>query len=275
MPAELFDVARKPLGTSWHDPLQARGFVFTGTGYEREGLRFDLAGRWLVLSEPPDPRHEFAPATGRHQFGLWKWAQNGAAPHRVFEIPSWVVARPAADDHFDDREVAPFARLLDWALESRLGRLPSAWQPPQREVVESWLPRGALTVQAKGLVRQGELTLRPDRWALGLPILPQLPNDLPEPRHRALRELLFEAQSRWAMLRFEFSAGTDQSALIGTVDFTGAPHSELLFSAGLDVLRHVVVSLVETAEVLAEASTAIASLSLDCNQNKPNERKEP
>ena len=75
------------------------------------------------------------------------------------------------------------------------------------------------------------------------------------------------------MVRLGVHPGAEARALVAEVDFTGAPPSELLFSAGLDVLRHVVAWLVETADVLADPSVVIGSLALDCHNNKPNERK--
>lgn len=275
MPAEFLKASRTQFPAPWHAPLVQRGFDLTDSGYQRGAFQFHCARRWFVLSERPEAQNEYALASSLNQVGLWKLAQNGGAPQRVFEIPSWALRSPADEDRFDDHDLAPFEKLLDWALESSFGRVPADWQPPARDLIESWLPRGALTVHADGLVRQGELMLRHDRWALRIPLLPQLPDDLPEARRRALRELLFDAQSRWAMVRFGIPADTDNRALVAEVDLSGAPVSEPLFSAGLDVLRHVCARLVETADVLADASVVIESLALDCNHNKPNERKEP
>jgi hypothetical protein len=153
-----------------------------------------------------------------------------------------------------------FASLLHWALETRAGRVQSDWVAPAADLVDSWLPRGALTVQTAGLVRQGNLILHPARWALRIPVLPLIPAGLSDPRREALRELAAEARRHWAMVRLGFATEHGSSALVAEVDLSGAPHSELLFSAGLDVLRHVVAWLAETVAVLADPAIRIQSL---------------
>ena len=49
---------------------------------------------------------------------------------------------------------------------------------------------------------------------------------------------------------------TGRLAVFAEVDFTGAPPSRELFSAGLDSVRQVVAWLAETVELLADASVA-------------------
>jgi hypothetical protein len=257
-----------------HDPLVERGFVLDGRTYRRAGLSFAAVGRWFVFDERPDGQGQWSLSSGLTQLGLWKWVGNGSPPHRVFEIPAWAVDGPADGDRCDGDGPASFAPLLDWALASSVHRLPPDWQSPARDMVESWMPRGALTVPADGLVRQGELILQPDRWALRVPIVPQLPGDLPVARSRALRELVFDAQCRWAMVRFGLAAETAPTALVAEVDFTGAPHSGLLFLAGLDVLKHVGASLVETADVLADPTVEIECLPPGCPNPTPKERNQ-
>ncbi len=122
-------------------------------------------------------------------------------------------------------------------------------------------------MQAKGSVRQGQCICRAGRWAIRMPVLPRLPEDLPAPRRRGLAELAADAQRRWAMVRVGVPADAGPAALVAEVDFTGAPHSEPLFSAGLDVLRHVVAWLVETAEVLVDSDIEIGCLPLGGEEN--------
>jgi hypothetical protein len=256
------------------DPLRERGFMQAGCVHRKEGLTLAASGRWYVLSEGANEPQEGALSRGMSQPGLWKWARDGAAPQRVFEIPCWAVSDQPEDDRLDTSGPAPFAKLLDWALETRFGRVPPGWLRPDPDLVASWVPHGALTVQAKGYVRQGELILDSARWALRIPIQPRLAEDLPEPRCHALEEeLVGEAQRLWAMARIGVPADTSPAALVAEVDFTGAPHSESLFSAGLDVLRHVVASLVETADVLADPSVAIACLAPGANNTNTKKEK--
>jgi hypothetical protein len=66
------------------------------------------------------------------------------------------------------------------------------------------------------------------------------------------------------------------SALVAEVDFSGAPCSELLFSAGLDVLRHVVAWLAETADALGDPTIVITSLAPGSDNNTHNiQRRTP
>jgi hypothetical protein len=254
------------------DPLRERGFIRDGCIHRKDGLTFAANGRWHVLSEDAGEPKEGPLSRGMSQFGLWKWVPDGALPHRVFEIPAWALSDQPEDDRLDACGPASFAELLDWALETRFGRVPAGWLRPEPDLVASWVPRGALTVQADGYARQGELILGPDRWALRMPILPRLAQDLPRPRRDALADLVAQAQRLWAMVRIGVPADIPPASLVAEVDFTGAPQSEFLFSAGLDVLRHVVSSLVETADVLADPSVAIACLAPGAN--KTNAKKE-
>lgn len=256
--------------------LRERGFQPDGWSYRKEGLTVTALGRWYVLSEEADGPGNLALSGGQSQPGLWKYVHDGSSPRRRFEIPSWVVSVQPDDDRLDQSGPAPFERLLAWALETRLGRVPPGWQPPDKEMVRSWIAQGGLTVQAKGYVRQAELILQPDRWAVRTPILPPLGEVLSEPRRHALAELVAEAQRRWAMIRLVAPTDSKTAALIAEVDLSGAPHSELLFSAGLDVLRHVVAWLVETADVLADPEVVIACLAAGAVNNSSNlERKTP
>lgn len=240
--------------------LRESGFVRNGRVYRRGGVAFAVSGQWLVLSEPLDEcaPPSFAPGIGPP--GLWKTLSNGAPPRRVFEIPSWAaLGGQPKEDGLAEFGPVPLAKLLGWALATRSGVAPAGWQPPGEDAVRSWLSPGALTMRARGHVRQTDLILEPARWALRLPILPRLAEDLSEPRRRALEELAGEAQHRWGMVRTRMP-GSPGGALEAEVDLTGAPHSEPLFLAGVDVLRHLFAWLAETAEALGDPSVAIASL---------------
>jgi hypothetical protein len=250
-----------PPAVPWEVPLRDSGFQRAGRAYHLGGLQFAWRERWLVLSEESLDAAELHPAGDLGQPGLWKhipWAQPS---RRVFEIPAWTVGDTSAADALEDGVAARPGQLLAWALATRKGQPPPAWQPPDAVCVRSWLPPGALTVQARGCVRQGELLLTPSRWALRFPILAQLPATLSEPRRHALSALAAETQARWAMVRVAVTAGTQPAAMIAEVDFTGAPPAELLFSAGVEVLRHVVAWLVETVEVLGDPQVEIQTLS--------------
>ena len=249
--------------------LRERGFVRHGHLYRHHDLTFLPSGHCWVLSERSVEADIPPLSQALAQPGLWKWVRANGTARRVFEIPTWLVSHPRDAAFSDDSGAVPIGRLLDWALGTRFRSVPAGWAPPAPGLVALWLPRGALTVQAHGCVRQGELVLEPGLWALRVPLLPALPADLPAPRRRALEELVLEAQSRWAMVRFGTAPGDSVTTLRAEVDFSGAPHSEPLFSTGLDVLRHVFAWLVETAEVLADPAVGIQGLDGGWNTTKP------
>lgn len=258
------------------DLLVARGFVPDGAVYRRGDLAFSGAGRWYRLREAAITCHDFPWPLAPVEVALWKWVQQGSHAQRVFEIPSWAVRTEPEDSYRDTDDRVPLGPCLDWALATCGGRVPDSWQPPARDLVESWLPQGALTVQADAHVRQGDLILQPDQWTLRIPLLPEVSAALPEDRRLALVELARDAQSLWAMLRLALVETAGNRALVAEVDLTGAPPSELLFAAGLDVLRQATVRLIETAEALADVSLPLASLSVHCSQTPtPTERIPP
>ncbi len=277
------------------DALRARDFSPTpvpGEFQRCDGLRLQCTPAWHTLIEDtstPDANPAAAP-------GLWKTVRTRSGWERRFEIPAWAGGHTPSSDLESTNADAPasWITLLDWALATRRGTLPPGWSPPAADWVAALLPPGALTFPARGHVRQGILVLNPARWALSAPIVPEIPDRLPHPRREALQELLLDATSRWAMVRVHPDHGQDRApqsspvagsalapaatAIVATVDFTGAPHDELLLSAGRDVLSHVVAWLVETVEVLADPDVAITAglPGLDGNPNtNPNQRRQP
>ncbi|MHC1768650.1 MAG: hypothetical protein AB9869_30950 [Verrucomicrobiia bacterium] len=251
-------------------PLRKRGFVRDNGEFRLGALSFAERGRWLAFHEPARERGGgplIADVLG--QPGLWKRVDRPVLARRVFEIPSWAVFSDAEEARSEDEASSSLEEWVDWVLESRDGRTPNSWQPPDKALVLSWIPRGALTVHINGSVRQGELVLDPASWALRMPILPQVPDDLPEPRRRALEDLFAEAQVHWAMVRFGVPAGKASAGVLAEVNLTGAPHSEPLFSAGLSVITQVATRLVEIAGVLSDPSLAIACLAPGQSNKKP------
>ena len=253
-------IAPAPQPVSVPAILGARGFARVGRSYCKDGLSFVCRGRWFAFTEQPASAEPWSLSCGMGQPGLWKWIQNGAPLHRVFELPAWVIGENPEEDRRDESGPASFDNLVDWVLASRDGTVPREWRLPDEKLVGSWLGHGALTVQSKGCVRQGDLILRPGCWALRMPVLHRLPDELPQHRRAAFTELVADAQRHWAMVRIGAPADLSPAALVAEVDFTGAPHSELLFSAGLDAIKHAVAWLAEAAEVLTDPAILIQCL---------------
>ena len=277
MPSDLTHFATAARPAELHQALSGQGFVPHGRTYVSDVCTFSTRGRWHVLHErsrhvaPGESRSRIEPnrlrantrtpwtalSRGIGEPGLWKWVKK--SPDRVFEIPAWVISVDGEDD-IDESGPASFDAVLRWALESLTGRPSTLSNASQRSMIESWFSRSALTVQGKGFVRQGELHIDEHRTTLRFPIVTELPGDFPAWRWRVLEQLVGEAQRHWAMARIGTTFEAGRTSLIAEVDFTGAPPCQLLFSAGLDVLRHVIAWLVETVEVLTDPSLELASL---------------
>jgi len=260
------------LSPRWHDALVRAGFAVNGDGhYHRDKASFHADGRWLQLETVTDPTPpDLIRDLGRP--GLWKHVAEGQAGRRVFEIPAMAVCSDDEAEWNDEQTPATLDAFLAWALASEKDSVVPGWQPPARSLVESWLTPGALTVQAGPMVRQGSLVLTPERWAVRFLILPVVPADLPFVRRDWLRAVLSDAQTLWRLVRLGFASEGENLAVACEVDFTGAPPSENLFLAGVHGVRHVVASLAETVELLADATIASQALKLAPSLNQQPER---
>jgi hypothetical protein len=108
---------------------------------------------------------------------------------------------------------------------------------------------------------------------LNFPILSSVPVELPPARLHGLAVLAHDAQERWRMVRVGLVRGNDGDTLVAWVELTGAPHSELLFLAGLDCLRNVVRWLAESADLLADVTVTFRSLEVRGTKTDKMERK--
>jgi len=257
----------------WREALPHAGFAANGDGlWHYDNITFRRDGRWLLLETtsnpaPPDLLRDL----GRP--GLWKRVAQGPVGLRIFEFPVEICSEEEAALDDDETNLSPEA-FLAWALATAKDGTPPGWQPPPRALVESWLPQGALTVQAGAFVRQGELVLSPERWAVRFPILPVVPVDLPVARREWLRAVLGDAQTLWRLVRLGFAGEGENLAVLAEAEFTGAPSSENLFLAGVNGVRHVVAALAETVEVLGDATIASQALALGPSSNQAAERSE-
>ena len=267
-------VAHSPqVPSGWARSLASRGFAAAGDEYRLGEISARAAAGWFVLETTALSRK-----AGKAQFeldrhGLWKLVGRKRDNRFVFEFPTAVLCPGAEAEEVDQTGSALPEALLDWALASAANELPPSWQPPPRELVASWMPQSALTVRVGPVVRQGELLLAQDRWALHFPILPCVPAALPEERRVALDLLAADAQDQQRMIRVGWAKQAEGMALVAAVDLTGAPHSELLFLTGLEGLTHAVAWLVETADFLADATVTFRALEVCRSQTKEAERK--
>lgn len=249
---------------AWQAALERHGFGESGDAFTRDGMEFRCDGRWITLETPGPILSDEPPSAERGQRGLWKERLgSGGYARRVFEVPATVVSADEPDELGD--EGASLDAILEWALAAARNELPDNWEPPDRATVESWMPQGALDWQSGPFVRKGELIVAPGRWAIRLPVVPTVPSVLPPAREVLLRELIGDANAQWKMVRQGTTHTKDGRALMAVVDLSGAPHSQPLFLAGLDGLRHVVGWLVEAADLLADVKVTLATLEVISN----------
>lgn len=223
---------------------------------------------WISLTtSAPKSRRGTRPGSF-DSFGLWKAA---SADQLVFEVPV-PVCQAVDEEHTRGLPGVCPRPIAEWVHASLQGEVPPGWTPPSREVVEHWMPPGALTLQLGPLLRQIELILEPSRWALRVAIVPSVPAGLPRSRVRCLQELAADAERQWRLVRVCLVTRPEGSALMAGVDLTGAPHSEPLFLACLDGLRHVVDWLAETADLLADVTVTLRSPEVWQTKTKTRER---
>ena len=259
-----------PLTPTTDETLARLGFAPEAGGYRCGDLRFTIGPQWCVLETPaPDA----APVDDLHAGiaapGLWKVVRAGHARRNIFSLPRRVWDTALSADA--DGEAGVAEQCVRWALDTAGEFSSSEWQAPSRALVESWFAPEQLTVLAGVVVRQGELICDTDRLAIRFPLVPEIPEDLPESRAAWLRLLLEEAQHRWHLVRLGFARdGDGVLSAVAEVDLTGVPHelAEDLFVLSLEALRWVVRWLAEPTDWLADVAVTSELLAV-CPVNQP------
>jgi hypothetical protein len=241
---------------AWRAALGELGFRRTrdGSRFRHNGLAVTPQRRWLVASARGGKGED--PLCGQlGKPGLWKPVTGGTKSRREFHLPLAVLSVEEVLGEGEEDAPDPLEVCLGWASATALDDLPAGWECPAREEIESWIPEGGLTVRSDDLVRQGSLVCGPDRLALRMPIVHEVHAGLSEARRAWLRELLLDAQDRWYMVRIGFVGEADRPAIAAEVDLSGAPRVvlEAVFRIGLDALRWVVLWLVRSAGLVADA----------------------
>lgn len=264
-----------PNDPAWRDQLDGLGLHLERGGF---GVRNDMGALkmisgWGVFESKRPVRRKDALLGQLAKPALWKYKSSGGrrAIRRVFELPPAVVNGRGTACGLSNEDRDDFVNLLRWMLDTERGGIPEGWRPPTRDAIEGYLPEGALTLETETIVRQGTLHHGDDRLALGFRILPPLPANLPAVRREWLRELLIDTQNRWRLVRI---GSTADEAIEAEVDLTGAPAAAVvpLIRVGLDALRFVVSSIVETAEFLVDPSVPCRTLELRPSRVKSLER---
>ena len=259
-----------PSAGSWAQALADRGFTAAGNAWRQDGMSARTEARWLILDTDALTRPAGLGKSDIERPGLWKQVWRECEQRFVFEFPAALISQGCEAEGMEEGPMPEL--LLDWAFASANGEIPNGWLPPASELVDSWMPPGALTIRASCLVRQGELFLAQDRWALRFPILPCVPAELPADQRLALDLLAADAQNQRRMIRVGWVEQPDGAALTATVDLTGAPHSSILFLAGLEGLTHAVTWLAETADLLADVSVTLRALKFCHSPNQTNRK---
>jgi hypothetical protein len=225
--------------------------------FRRNGLSVWLQRRWLVaksvVAADTDPLHGQLGCAG-----LWKIAADGDKLSREFHLPiSCLFAEQEGIPDDDCDEGGELLQdCLEWIVGTAAGELPSGWQCPSRDEIESWLSPGALTIESGPLVRQGLLRCEVNCLRLRFPVASLAAREQISPARRmCLNDLLLDAQSRWRMVRIGTTGASGQETVVTEVDLSGAPLTALrcLLKTGLDAIRWVTSSLVWSTALLADA----------------------
>jgi hypothetical protein len=253
----------------WDGALRSLGLrpVRGAAVYRNGSLSFSVRSSWGTFASNGEPRRADPLRDQLGRPGLWKYATDAQCKplRRVFELPPSLLRRAETD-------ADSFEHLAGWALATADGEADDAWSPPPKEEVDSWLPDGALTLQAGAMARQGTLIREDRRLALGFPILSEVPSDLPAARVQWVRELLIDGQNRWRLVRIGLSPDAEARA---EVDLTGAPHAALreLVQTGLEALRLVVASIVESADFLVNGAAGCRAVEVGPTGRSPKRKR--
>jgi hypothetical protein len=267
------DSNEQMLPPGWQSDLAAAGFVRRPRGglFRRDGVTFRPDRDWPTLTTRV-PRGAGDPLRDALAWpGLWKPVGNDKRTEWVFEVPRMALDG-VADEALEEDETrlgqddgGPGLRsTLEWAMASLDRRAPAGWRAPSREQVEALIPPDALTVVQGEHPRQGALTVEPERVAVTVPVLFEVPQDLPGPRRAWLQALLRAGQNTWRMARVGLAPGADGAGVRAEVDLTGAPRSAFAAALryALQALRRLVQWLLTPAMYLVGSREECRALEL-------------
>lgn len=244
----------------WHEAFKELGFRAAprGAGFRHNGLSVKPDSGWLTATAATSGGGD-ALAGQLDKPGLWKQIGEGKAARRQFDLRLAAIGSAATLGEDGQEAADPLESCIAWAAATALEDLPAGWECPPREEVESWIPAEGLTLRCGELVRQGTLVCQPDRLALRMPLVNEIPVDLPEARGEWLRAVLLDAHNRWRMVRIGIQGPAERRSVVAEVDLSGVPAAvaEAFVKAGLDALRWVVSWLVRSAGLVADARIAL------------------
>jgi hypothetical protein len=198
--------------------------------------------------------------------GPWKRIRHGEHWRMVADVPT-ALLHDDCDPIFTEDGNRPLVKLLDWLKDTSSRACFPTWQPPVLAEIESWYGPDKLVVSSGPYVRQGTLHRIAGRLSIQIPIVPVIPQQLPESRLKWLRAVLIDAQNRHRAARIGLVGEPPQQSIIAEVDLSGAPAEALptLFTTSLAALKHTIQWSIQTAGFLVD-------LNLDCSalEVRPN-----
>jgi hypothetical protein len=245
-------------------------------GLQRGEMRLRIDRPWVTLELPLVAGDSDDPLGGwMGRPGLWKYVRTPRGAVKRFELPldAWLGAAnspdPTDEAHEADGDSGGLRAILDWALATADGRVPSGWLSQSAAA----LPPNELILRHDRFICRGELVNDGRRLALRMPILRRFggPGPLAQSRAAWLEELLIDAQDRCPMVRFGLD-GAD-AAVQAVVDLTGCPGAparrrggsggeliETMMTTGRDALCWSVRWLVNSVDFLADPDVVSEAL---------------
>ena len=254
------------MNTNYYSSSQRLGNRLGELGFARVGAasftngpyRLELGKPWSTFHVRHTPRTA-DPLT--EQFGApgpWKRICDGDKCRFIADVPLQAIG-DYCDLDADDQDDDVLARVVNWVLSTSSEGSLETWQPPDLEEIESWYGPEKLTVVAGPHLRQGTLLRGPGRLAVRIPIVPQIPPELPVSRMSWLRAVLIDAQNCHRAARIGLSGDAPRQAVVAEVDLSGAPADALesLFTSSVTALKNAVQWSIQSAGFLVD-------LTFDC-----------
>jgi hypothetical protein len=233
----------------WQEALGRVGFEVWDGSFRLNGFRFALEGNWGILVDTRSRAPEDCLRDAVDELGLWKWVRKGGQLRRVFEVgwPGWCEG---------DEALRAVEVLLRWALGVASGA--GERTAPQTSLLypPNWTETVPLRIQRSTIVREGYWVNRLGRLSARIPVLLEIPSDVPAERRQWMEALLLDAQDRWRLVRFGIVQEKQHETAIASVDLTGGPSFTDLISASVEALKAGVAWLAESAEMLADLRVA-------------------
>ena len=191
--------------------------------------------------------------------GLWQFGRRGTAATdrgvKLFLFPDFdrLASLAGGGAQVQDAESLEHD-FRAWARATSRGKLPEGWVAPSRDEASAWFTAERLTVRAGPHLSKGIFECDSKGLRIVFPELVRLGGGLPKARRAWARELCFDAQSKWHMVRF----GLEGCRVRAEVDLSGVPAeiAQPLFTFAFEALVFSVKWVLPSLALISDPSAA-------------------